>query len=214
MSSTIHGINTEGLTVAAIRTLNAIVELHANTPAGSLLEMGSIAALRVNSKGGIGSCCRTLPGHLKKLYAIEGAQHQLPLYLIANAGDVYGTMDNSDERVGNLGITYKCALRELDGIFILGSEPSEVGIPASKIKKIPKPKKKEIDQTDAPPKKKRKIKAAKPIYYRPEVNNEDVKVMVNAMEKFAKSNNIKVGEMFKVDYAKIGLSSSSSSSSE
>ena len=45
-------------------------------------------------------------------------------------------------------------------------------------------------------------------------NNEDVKVMVNAMEKFAKSNNIKVGEMFKVDYAKIGLSTSSSSSSE
>ena len=199
----------ESLSQGAQHFVTGIKALAGTSKPGALLELGEIAKNIQHSNGSMGTCCRALPGFLKAFYAREGMQLEIPLYLIANKGDLFGTCDDGDGRVGPLGIVYKMALRELDGVYEDSKKkPSVDGIPAVKPKKAPKAKKVESDaDVQQPEKKKRKTAAAAPlsVYVRDAVPAAECLVMFELLREYAEANGVAKGELYKVDAAALGL---------
>lgn len=159
------------LTAACQKTL-ASIKVAAAQP-GRLVTWGDVAA--VHNGGAI-----AIPGQAEKLYE-AGFEHAAPLHRLMSKDDVYGCILGA-KGVGPNGLVYRCALRELEGAYAEGKQPSLVGLPAYT---GGKPKKRKADEPPPPP-----------AYTRPAVPAAECLAAVGRLRAFAAAKGIDAADVW------------------
>ena len=147
-----------------------------------LFTWGDIAADR-------DTCARALPGHTEKLYEL-GYEFTVPLHRLMSKDDPHGAL-LGEKRVGPRGITYRCALREIEGAYADGAKPSQIGLPAFK-GAAPKPKKRKADELMT-------LSAAadaSATYARPAVPASECLAMLNRLHAFASAKGVATSDVW------------------
>jgi len=103
-------------TQATARTVATVVE------PGNVLAYGEI----VKAQGGGGALA--MARQRDKLYAASGVEYVVPLHRMMSSQDLYAQVDGK-RGTGIHGRVYKVGLRELEGAYPKGKEPSKVGLP-------------------------------------------------------------------------------------
>ena len=132
--------------------------------------------------------------HLDVLYKKEGLEFEIPIHRVMSTNDAYAKVD------GEIGLgllqyglndesrrVYKCALREIEGAYTPGDEPSKKGLPPQKAKK-PKKRKAGAEEAEEAP--------APPVVLAP-VSADVVRVVVERMAKYRFDNGVAPAELYR-----------------
>ena len=133
-------------------------------------------------------------GQRDSFYKKEGLEFEIPLHRLMSTNDKYACVDgefglgliqyglNDEQRR-----VYKCAIREIEGAYTPGDEPSKKGLPPQKAKK-PKKRKAGAEEAEEAP--------APPVVLAP-VSADVVRAVVERMAKYRFDNGVAPAELYR-----------------